>query len=101
MYLGVYLRVYHSGCVPKGVPRVYHGGCIPPCIYQVVPWWVYTFLYMPVLYHPGYTMVYTPHPAVYRVPHSVYSVYSGEALGSVRRKPLGERETLRKETFSS
>ena len=41
------------------------------------------------IYHPGYTMVYTTHPGVYRVPHSVYSVSRSETLGSKEEKGLG------------
>ena len=50
-----------------------------------------TLVYIPTLYHPGYTLVYISYPVVYRVLHSVSAVSNSGALGSKKEKPVGKR----------
>jgi len=87
-------------CIPQGVHRVGIPGYIPQDVHRVG----ITRVYMPPMYHPGYTslpMYYptlppwvyhcTP-PTVHYWVHciTVADVRDSRALGSRRRKPLGE-----------
>jgi len=82
----VYLVVYMPPYIP-GYTMV--GGYLPT--YPGIPWWVYTSLYIPTLYTPGYTP-YTP--CTDRTPgptSALVGVPGEEALGSKEVIPMGER----------